>query len=144
MGERRGSVCHCSVCSLCGCRVWENHLKAVDCGEEAGQWLSTFLQEPGLRLLWSAPSMPRVDLTQRHKPWGNAALPGDQVSLTAMIHFRFVVVLLLFACLYCVLLPVYYIICNVSTHRWIYAPLFIKESRRFEKQPLILFVLTAA
>ena len=63
----------------CGGRVWHNKLQAVDVGEEVGVWLSTFLQEAGLRLLWASPVTPRVDVDKKAIPWENSARPGDQV-----------------------------------------------------------------
>lgn len=64
------------------CRVWQSRLAALDLGEQASKWLSTFLEEPGLRLLFSAPDLPRQDITQKQKPWGNPGLPGDQAAFT--------------------------------------------------------------
>lgn len=60
------------------CRVWEDRLEGMDCGDDAAFWFSTFLQMPNLRLLFSAPGLQRRELTWTNKPWGNPALPGDQ------------------------------------------------------------------
>nr|KAG5704223.1 hypothetical protein BaRGS_012511 [Batillaria attramentaria] len=64
------------------CRVWEQRLAGLDCGAEAANWLSKYLEEPGLRLLYSAPGLPRQDITQKKAPWGNPALYGDQAAFT--------------------------------------------------------------
>lgn len=33
------------------CRVWSNGISGIDCGDEAGAWMSQFLAIPGLRLV---------------------------------------------------------------------------------------------
>ncbi|KAI8787492.1 mitochondrial amidoxime reducing component 2 [Biomphalaria glabrata] len=33
------------------CRVWDSQLEALNCGSEASQWLSNYLEEEGLKLL---------------------------------------------------------------------------------------------
>jgi hypothetical protein len=60
-------------------RVWNEHIQGLDCGDEAAHWFSTFLKLPGLRLLFSANSCERQDLTRAKKAWDVPSQPGDQV-----------------------------------------------------------------
>lgn len=60
--------------------MWEERLEGQDCGDDAAYWFSKFLGQENLRLLFSAPGLKRQDITNKKKPWGNPALPGDQVG----------------------------------------------------------------
>ncbi|XP_050406158.1 mitochondrial amidoxime reducing component 2 isoform X2 [Patella vulgata] len=60
------------------CRVWGDKTFGLDCGQEAGTWLSKFLGIDGLRLVFSAPELEKRDSSLVEKPWGKPALPGDQ------------------------------------------------------------------
>ncbi|XP_071080528.1 mitochondrial amidoxime-reducing component 1-like [Haliotis cracherodii] len=62
------------------CRVWECRTEGLDCGQEAADWVSSFLGLEGLRLLFSAPGMHKRESSDEFKPWGNPALLGDQAA----------------------------------------------------------------
>ncbi|KAH9504652.1 Mitochondrial amidoxime reducing component 2 [Bulinus truncatus] len=42
---------------LVPCRIWDSQLQALDCGPEAGQWLSQYLKEDGLKLVCLVPGL---------------------------------------------------------------------------------------
>lgn len=67
--------------SVTKCRVWSEKIEGLDCGDEAGDWLSTFLKVEGLRLLYSAPGLPRQDVTRNKKPV-NPSKPGDEAAFS--------------------------------------------------------------
>ncbi|ESP03079.1 hypothetical protein LOTGIDRAFT_110992 [Lottia gigantea] len=63
------------------CRVWENQLQGQDCGDEVSQWFSEYLKTEGIRLLFSAPELMKVQTESKQHPWGNiVASPGDQAG----------------------------------------------------------------
>ncbi|XP_076463489.1 mitochondrial amidoxime-reducing component 1-like [Babylonia areolata] len=64
------------------CRVWSERFEGMDCGDDAAFWFSTYLKTQGLRMLFSAPSLARQDLTRTRKPAGNPSLPGDQAAFS--------------------------------------------------------------
>ncbi len=55
-------------------------MEGQDCGQEAGSWLSTFLGQECLRLIFSSSELKKKDASDEVKPWGNPALIGDQVT----------------------------------------------------------------
>lgn len=63
------------------CRVWAENMEGQDCGDEAARWFSDFLHVDGLRMLFSAPGLPRQDVTRNKKP-DNPARPGDQTAFS--------------------------------------------------------------
>ena len=60
--------------------VWGHHLQAVDCGQEAADWISAYLGKPGFRLVYLPPDMPGRTCIKSHRPHDKAFLPGDKVS----------------------------------------------------------------
>ncbi|KAK6183641.1 hypothetical protein SNE40_011077 [Patella caerulea] len=64
------------------CRVWGDKTVGVDCGQDAGTWLSKYLGIDGLRLVYSAPELEKRDASLVEKPWGKPALPGDQAAFS--------------------------------------------------------------
>ncbi|ESP03080.1 hypothetical protein LOTGIDRAFT_212579 [Lottia gigantea] len=62
------------------CRVWNDRVKGMDCGQEASDWLHKFLGIPGLRLVHSSSDLQKRDCSKPSKPWGNPAKPGDEVA----------------------------------------------------------------
>lgn len=59
------------------CRVWGVNVEALDCGEEADNWVRKFLQMENIHLVCSPDGMPKRDASLETKPWGNPAQPGD-------------------------------------------------------------------
>ncbi|KAK3597420.1 hypothetical protein CHS0354_040158 [Potamilus streckersoni] len=78
------------------CRVWSDRIEALDCGDDAGAWVSQYLGTEGLRIVFSASYMPKRDINLEDRPWGNPAQPGDisafsdwssfMILTTASIH----------------------------------------------------------
>ncbi|XP_046578219.1 mitochondrial amidoxime-reducing component 1-like [Haliotis rubra] len=60
------------------CRVWEWRTEGLDCGQEAADWMCSFMGQEGLRVLFSAPGLRKRESSEEIKPWGNPALLGDQ------------------------------------------------------------------
>ncbi|KAL3873398.1 hypothetical protein ACJMK2_036526 [Sinanodonta woodiana] len=71
------------------CRVWNDRVEVLDCGDYAGAWVSQYLDTEGLRIAFSASCMPKRDITLEHKPWGNQGLPGDITAFTDFCSFMF-------------------------------------------------------
>ena len=63
------------------CRVWETQIEALHCGQEAGAWVSKFLEAEGLHLGFHAPTLKERDTADEWKPWGFVAKTGDLVNL---------------------------------------------------------------
>ncbi|XP_046578220.1 mitochondrial amidoxime reducing component 2-like [Haliotis rubra] len=66
------------------CRVWVWGTEGLDCGQEAADWMSSFLGQEGLRVLFSAPGLHKRESSEELKPWGygNPALLGDQLAFS--------------------------------------------------------------
>ncbi|XP_055357350.1 mitochondrial amidoxime-reducing component 1-like [Paramacrobiotus metropolitanus] len=45
--------------------VWSQEISGIDCGDEAGEWFSKFLEEPGLRLIYHPPEFAGRQLVER-------------------------------------------------------------------------------
>lgn len=67
------------------CRVWGDNIEALDCGEEADNWVRKFLQFENIHLVCSADGMPKRDASLEKKAWGNPAQPGDLVMYTTTV-----------------------------------------------------------
>lgn len=61
-------------------RVWDELLQSVDCGDEVGRWLSSYLKRDGIRMHFSALSLDKKDLTKVKRKFKHPAQPGDLVS----------------------------------------------------------------
>jgi len=56
----------------------------LDCGDEAGAWLDEFLQKPGHRLIFAAPSVERRSFqngTVKYKAWTAHIDPSAKVLI---------------------------------------------------------------
>ncbi|WAR19218.1 MARC1-like protein [Mya arenaria] len=60
--------------------------RAVDCGDAAAQWISTFLKKEGLRLNYSPPSLSKRFSTDVPKEWTTDAKPGEEVAFQDFAH----------------------------------------------------------
>ncbi|ESO89237.1 hypothetical protein LOTGIDRAFT_106029 [Lottia gigantea] len=62
-------------------------VEAVDCGLEASQWISDYLILPGTRIVFSAPDLPKRDITSIPRPWKNNAKKGDMSVFSYMTPY---------------------------------------------------------
>jgi uncharacterized protein YcbX len=46
-------------------KVWKDYINCIDCGEEAGRWMSKFIQTNGLRLVYYPTNEPRKEVSNR-------------------------------------------------------------------------------
>ena len=63
---------------MCYFRANRLGLQALDCGDEAAEWLTRFLGKP-FRLLHHSPELPPVKVAADTK-WGHLGEPGEEVS----------------------------------------------------------------
>lgn len=66
-----------SFCFVLNSRVWRIYGEGVNCGDEAAEWISNFLNKPGYKMYKL--SKPRV-ICEDDK-WGDVALPDDKVNV---------------------------------------------------------------
>ena len=56
-------------------RVWRNYGEGRYVGDEAAEWISTYLDKPGCKIY----QLTKPRIIQEDEKWGNVAQPGDQV-----------------------------------------------------------------
>ncbi|XP_019624596.1 PREDICTED: mitochondrial amidoxime-reducing component 1-like [Branchiostoma belcheri] len=60
-------------------RVWGQEGEAIDCGDEAADWCSTYLKKPNCRLCYCADHLRKRRL-EDDADYGNLAKPGEEVG----------------------------------------------------------------
>ena len=61
-------------------RVIEMTLTGIDCGQEASQWISDYLETPGLSILVSNTIIGGREVGEMKRPWINYPNGNDRVS----------------------------------------------------------------
>eukprot|EP00058_Branchiostoma_floridae_P024803 XP_002610293.1 hypothetical protein BRAFLDRAFT_93029 [Branchiostoma floridae] len=64
--------------------VWGQELEALDCGDEAADWCSTYLKKPNCRLCYCADQLRKRKL-EDDADYGNLGKPGEEVCVWTFI-----------------------------------------------------------
>lgn len=72
------------------CRIFSHWVNALDCGEEAADWVCRFLKRSDLRLVFASKDLEMAELASFSEDPEETVLPGDQVAFADFASYLLV------------------------------------------------------